>query len=290
MDCVVELGPNEVLDTRIRQTLRLFLEKGTETGYLLFRCGLDEDLPPTPPDNTYHLGEHTYLAKIQRTLISVMGEMIAYEAEGAGRLFQDVVPTQTMATVQTSLGSHRELEIHTEQAFSKWKPDILSLACLRGDANALTYVLPVRQILRHTTPEEQELLRQPLWNTGVDLSFRLNGCDFIDGDIRGPFPIIQGSLEDPILVFDQDLMTGVTEQAQQMISKIIDIYFAHRSAHCLQPGEILMIDNRRAVHGRSPFFPKYDGNDRFLIRCFAVLDYAASECAREGRVVKAIYS
>jgi L-asparagine oxygenase len=77
-----------------------------------------------------------------------------------------------------------------------------------------------------------------------------------------------------------------------LIKKIIDIYYKHRNQHNLQTGEIILIDNMRAVHGRSPFYPKYDGDDRFLIRCFAVYDYEFSRYARDnnGRMVSAIYS
>ena len=110
--------------------------------------------------------------------------MIAYEAEWYGKLFQDVVPLRAMEKAQTSLGSNTELEIHTEQAFSKLKPDILSLACLRGDPNAYTHIFPVQTILNNLTTEEKALLREPLWYTGVDLSFKLNNNEFIECKIK----------------------------------------------------------------------------------------------------------
>lgn len=91
-------------------------------------------------------------------------------AEGYGRLFQDVVPVKSMANDQTSIGSNTELEIHTEQAFSRLRPHFLSLACLRGDDSAFTYILPIQSILDNLTETEIELLKQPLWYTGVDLS------------------------------------------------------------------------------------------------------------------------
>ncbi|HZB32029.1 MAG TPA: TauD/TfdA family dioxygenase, partial [Streptosporangiaceae bacterium] len=34
----------------------------------------------------------------------------------------------------------------------------------------------------------------------------------------------------------------------------------------LRPGEILVVDNDVAVHGRVPFTPRYDGTDRWLKR------------------------
>ena len=220
--------------------------------------------------------------------------MISYEAEGYGRLFQDVVPIKNMETEQTSMGSNIELEIHTEQAFSKLRPDILSLSCLRGDLEAQTYILPVQVIMKNLTDNEILTLYKPLWKIGVDLSFKLNNKDFIEGEIRGPISILQGSYVDPILVFDQDLMVGVDDEANRIKDKIVNIYYQHKYQHNLKPGEIILIDNLRAVHGRSPFLPRYDGYDRFLIRCFSVFDYEKSNYARgdfdNPRMISSIYS
>jgi len=277
----------------IHITLRLmdFAYRGSPSGFLLFDNLPKENLlPETPPGNNYKIGEKTRLAKIQSILISAIGDMIAYEAEGYGRLFQDVVPIQTMAKNQTSLSSDAELEIHTEQAFSKLRPDILSLACLRGDKNAYTYILPVGRIIENCSSREIQMLREPLWMIGVDLSFKLHGKPFVEGDMRGPIAILSGPEDDPTLIFDQDLMKGTTPEAENLVKKIVEIYYNHRIAHCLQPGEIIFVDNRRAVHGRSAFSPKYDGYDRFLVRCFATIDYEKSAHARIGRTVAAIYS
>jgi hypothetical protein len=87
------------------------------------------------------------------------------------------------------------------------------------------------------------MLFKPLWKTGVDLSFKVNGFDFIEGDIRGPLSILSGLKDDPFLLFDQDLMFGITEEATNIIKKIIDIYYNNRIKHNLQSGEIILIDN-----------------------------------------------
>ena len=280
----------------IRAKLLRFKEKGSPTGYFLINTFLFlEDDFITPSDNKQRIGETTLLAKVQALLLSVLGEMLAYEAEGCGHLFQDVVPHRSMATNQTSLGSQVELEIHTEQAFSKLRPDFLSLACLRGDTSAFTYLLPVQVLLEHLTSEERIRLFQPLWYTGVDLSFKLYGKEFLEGDVRGPMAILhklEDKEDDLHFVFDQDLMKGTDKASRLLIQKIIDIYYEKRLSHCLQPGQILFIDNRRAVHGRSPFFPKYNGKDRFLIRSFATLDYEKSAYARPngGRMIGSVHS
>jgi L-asparagine oxygenase len=237
------------------------------SGYILFRNVV---MPPcfigtTPASNKEHVGEKTMLSCIQAILMHCLGDMVAYEAEGEGYLFQDIVPSKAMVEQQTSLGSTKELEIHTEQAFSEMRPDFLGLACLRGDPNALTYVLPVSAIPADMHP----LLRQPLWTIGVDLSFRLEG---VPGDMRGPVSIIKDGVDSPVpfFRFDQDLMVGLTDEAEEACRKIVDIYYEKRSSVCLQPGDILFVDNRRAVHGRSPFMPRFDGDDRFLVRTFGI--------------------
>ena len=277
---------------RIRVKLEQFAKHGSPTGFLLIQSvPIDETLQDTPPDNKHHEGETTSLARIQAICMSAISNMIAYEAECNGTLFQDIVPTKSMAALQTSMGSI-ELEIHTEQAFSQLRPDLLSLACLRGDPTALTYILPVQSILQNISPQEQQVLREPLWMTGVDLSFKLNDQEFRDGDLRGPMPIISGLQTDPQLVFDQDLMKGTDDVSRTMIDKVVGIYYEKRHAHIFAPGDIVIIDNRRAVHGRSTFKPKYDGKDRFLVRCFGVFDYTKTAYARpnESRMIAAVYS
>lgn len=282
------------LPERIKNKLLDFVQNGSECGFLLIQGIFETDffVPFTPKTNNEKIGEKTDLAKIQGILIHALGEMISYEAEGHGDLFQDVIPMKMMEYEQTSVGSQTELEIHTEQAFSKLRPDILSLACLRGDPNAYTYFLPVHYLLNQLTCEEISLLRQPLWKTGVDLSFQLTGVEFIEGMSRGPMPILYGSQEDPLFIFDQDLMTGITDEAHSMIKKIVDIYYQYRIYHSLNSGEIIFIDNRRCVHGRSSFLPKYNGYDRFLTRCFATFDFESSQYARpdDGRMIAAKYS
>jgi L-asparagine oxygenase len=287
---------SKLVPIHIKEVLLEFHKHGNENGFLLIRSlPIDyKTIPNTPPNNSCKIGKTTTLAKIQAILVSAISEMVAYEAECAGEIFQDIVPVKSMSNLQTSVGSNIDLEIHTEQAFSKLRPDILSLACLRRDDGALTYILPVKRILDGLSNEEKNLVRQPLWKTGVDLSFKINGHEFLEGDVRGPLPIINENESDPLLTFDQDLMSGITPESDALVSKIVDIYYKCRIEHCMTPGDIVLIDNNRAVHGRSRFFPKYDGKDRFLVRCFGIYDsaYAKTSYARDkdGRVIFAKYS
>ncbi|MCT2584644.1 TauD/TfdA family dioxygenase [Actinophytocola gossypii] len=280
------------LPERVRESLQLFARSGSSTGTLLIEGLAVGPVPSTPVDNTYHVGETTMLARAQAMISETIGHLVAYEAEGFGRLFQDMVPTRQAAKSQTSLSSLTELELHTEQAFSALRPDYLSMACLRGDLSATTYTLTARQVGAFTPAEYLATLWRDRWMTGVDESFRVGGHDFEAGEVRGPMPILQGAPDDPFIVLDQDLMVSTTPAAKAAFETVLNVYRAYRDKHVLKPGDLLLVDNNRTVHGRSPFRPRYDGSDRFVIRAFITNDLTKSRYARpsNGRTIDARYS
>ncbi|NAZ85808.1 oxygenase [Kineococcus sp. T90] len=266
-----------------------FERDGSDSGVLVLRGLETGELPPTPADNAGGLGGATLLGRQQAVLSHALGHVLGYAAEAHGHLLQDMVPNRRLAATQQSQGSRVELEAHTEQCFSALRPDYVVLGCLRGDADAATYAFRGAELAAHFEAEDLLELHRPLWTTLVDESF----ADFLDTrEVRGPFPILSGDPEDPVLLVDQDLMHGITARAQALLQRVLEVYVAHRSAVVLQAGDVLFLDNLRAMHGRSPFAPRFDGTDRFITRGFVVRDLRRSRSARPGgqRVVQASFS
>jgi hypothetical protein len=52
----------------------------------------------------------------------------------------------------------------------------------------------------------------------------------------------------------------------------------------LADGDLLVIDNDHAVHGRTPFIPRYDGTDRWLKRALVVTSLPTDDIV--GRVIQ----
>jgi L-asparagine oxygenase len=276
--------------SRLAGAVRDFARNGRAGALVL--AGLPTGaVPRTPHGNGRHVGESCLLARIQAILAELLGHLIAYEAEGAGALFQDLTPSRAAAHAQTSLSSAVELELHTEQAFSALCPDHVGLACLRGAREAHTYLLTAQQVTTALRPDEVAELREPQWVTRIDESFRASSAGFLDGDVRGPMPILYGPHEDPRIVLDADLMLGVTPAAQRLLDRIVELYLRDRRRHTLAAGEIMFLDNRRVAHGRSVFLPRFDGADRFIVRCFVTGDLRRSQHARDGsRMVASRFS
>ena len=122
----------------------MFLYKNIPTG----------KIPDTPAYNDLNIGAKTEMAKHQETIMNKYAKLVSYKEECNGSLFQDIVPVRSLSGQQTSTSSETPLEIHTEQAFSEDRPNFLCLACLRGDPNAITYILPMTTLLEHFSPHQ----------------------------------------------------------------------------------------------------------------------------------------
>lgn len=254
----------------VRRPVLAFAARGSTTGILVLQGLQVGPVPATPLDNAGGLASRTVLARQMAIIANIVSEMVAYEAEGHGHLLQDMSPNPRLVMAQQSQGSGEPLEAHTEQAHSLYRPDYVFLGCLRGDPAAKTYTYSARKLIERLNADEVALLRRPMWTTTIDESFRPLVPD--PDEVRGPFAILSGPTHDPSMLVDQDLMHGITAASHQLLRKVIDLYETHRDEHVLARGEVLVLDNHRAMHGRSAFRAAFDGSDRFIARGFGVRD------------------
>ena len=80
-------------------------------------------------------------------------------------------------------------------------------------------------------------------------------------------------------------MVGTDAEAQAALDRLGRAVRAHATAVVLEAGDLLVIDNHRVVHARSPFHARFDGRDRWLQRAFVVSDLTPSTAARTGRII-----
>ena len=80
-------------------------------------------------------------------------------------------------------------------------------------------------------------------------------------------------------------MVGTDESANEALRALGEATAQCHTSIVLEAGDLLVVDNNTAVHGRSPFTPRFDGTDRWLQRTFVVADLAPSAADRRGRVI-----
>jgi hypothetical protein len=153
--------------------------------------------------------------------------------------------------------------------------EVLSRSCftIRPDPSHLPSSQPDRQL----TDAQAELLQRSL-NRIVQMQ-----------ESPVPMQILFGDPARPYLRIDPAFMvpTGNPE-CDEAVARISAKIEAAMVGVALRPGELLVIDNYRVVHGRAAFRPRYDGTDRWLKRLNIVRDLRKSREARTspaGRVI-----
>lgn len=272
------------LPRHIRSAVSKFRRHGNEYGCLLLRnLPIDLVLPDTPANSRRSPEKKTFVTESVLGIFSRgLGEPFAYRQEKDGELFQNICPTKVNLEKLSSESATILLDFHTETAFHPYMPDFVMLLCLRSDheKRARTEAASTRQIIPLLPLKYRSLLFQPLYRTGIDYSFgSLSG---VQGN--GPLlPVFYGGAYDPFMKYDLDLMKGESHEAAEALLQMKTATNAAKNFVRLVPGDLMIVDNRRSVHSRSEFTPRFDGKDRWLQRCYVLRDLAASEELRMTR-------
>jgi hypothetical protein len=265
------------LPRRIRRRLVEFAHGGNADGVLMLRnLPVDREVPPTPTRTGEWVRKPTVASELWLSSIAAsLGEPVGYLQEKQGRIVQDLFPTAANADKLSSESSAILLDFHTEIAFHPFMPDYLLLYGLRQDPNreARTIFSSVRRFFHLLTPGDRDTLFSDLFLTGVDYSF--GNVEERQG--AGPLvSVLYGDRLDPFLRYDLDLMAGQTPAARHALQVVRELVNDVKRDVTIEPGSLVIIDNRRAVHARSHFTAYYDGRDRWLQRMAVVRDLQAS--------------
>jgi L-asparagine oxygenase len=269
------------MPAEVHDALVGFADSAPQAGAIVLRGIPLGELPLTPPYPTAvttkdRTSEFVLLAAARR-----LGQPVGYLPEHGGDLVQNLVPTKASADRQVSTSSKVELMFHTEAAFHPHRPRYLLLLCLRGDPDARTTLASIFELLPHLPERVVDVLFQPRFRTAVDESY-LHGRSNVLGT---PMPVLTGERHRPSLVFDADLMVGTDAEADEALRALAAAVDAHHTGLALQAGDLLVVDNNVAVHGRTPYTPRFDGYDRWIQRAMTVADLAPSAGERYGRVI-----
>lgn len=271
------------LPPEVHDALVDFADQGHPSGALVVR-GLPVGAVPATPASPRaatakdHVSELVLLAAARR-----LGQPVGYAPEHGGELVQNLVPTAGAAGAQTSTSSAVMLEFHTEAAFHPHKPRFLLLLGLRADpfGEARTLLCSIDAVVDRLSLGARAVLAQPRFRTSADESYTGGRS----GRLGRPVPVLSGDPARPTLTFDADLMTGTDDEAVAALEELRRLVHANHLGVALGAGDLLVVDNHAAVHGRSPFRARYDGTDRWLQRSFVVADLDPSAGERRGRVV-----
>jgi Taurine catabolism dioxygenase TauD, TfdA family len=275
------------LPEEFRRRIIDFKRYGNDYGVLYIK-GLPQDriLPPTPK-NIHENWKSSYISEAVLSSVAMMlGDPLAYTQQHDGQLFHNTMPIKRDASEQSFSGSKAFLEFHTEITFHPFIPHFVLLYCIRQDhaGEAMTVCANVKHILHEMPIKYRSILFQERYLTGIDYSW---GFQKKDKKVGKKCAILYGQVYDPFINYDIDLMTALDAEAEEALSAMKEAAAKVWNFVRLEPGDLLIIDNRRAIHGRSAFHAKYDGIDRWLQRMYVVRDLSLcnEERYRTGRTI-----
>jgi L-asparagine oxygenase len=265
------------LPYRFRGALRQFRrDPGSSGSVVMHGLPVDFDrLPPTPAAKGSVQRTFSVPATVLMLAACELGDPIAFRAEKSGALVQDVVPVPGSEEFQGNAGSVL-LSFHNENAFHAHRPDFVMLLCLRADHDQVAglRVASARELVPALSGTAVTALFHPEFVTKPPPSF--GGRD----DATAPHAVLTGAAEDPDIRLDMAATVALTPRAKMALEEIDEALDRIEHTFRLAPGDLAIVDNRVALHGRTAFRPRYDGRDRWLQRTFVAADLRRSRSLR----------
>jgi L-asparagine oxygenase len=193
---------------------------------------------------------------------AALGQVFGWTGQQDGRLVHNILPSRGCEDLQVGASSLTALAWHSEDAFHPARADLLLLACVRNEDQVGCQLASVRRA--GLGPAEQEHLGRPAAVVVPDDSYP---GDWRSDGAAGTATVWQAE-DGPCLRYDPSYTRFLDGDPQ--LGAAYDL-LGKRLEECSETvpvtaGDVLIIDNDVAVHGRAAFTPRYDGTDRWLKR------------------------
>lgn len=220
---------------------------------------------------------------------ALLGDVFGWSTLQDGRLLHDVVPIPGEHDQQSGHGTV-ELAWHTEDGFHPYRCDYLLLFGLRNPDAVPTTVAAVDDVA--LSRRHRQVLHQPRFLIRPDTEHVRQAAKLAkaDGPHRmqvmeenpKPCAVLFGNPARPYLRVDPTFMhpSPGDEEAAVALEALVRQLEDHLQEVALAPGDLVVVDNYRAVHGRSAFRARYDGTDRWLKKSVVTRDLRKSRDLR----------
>jgi L-asparagine oxygenase len=263
VDLALEVTPH--LPSDLRRRVIEFRRYAPDADILLLRGLLPDSvaLPATAKVPWAPLVGSAQGAALLLTSVTVLlGEPFNYSTLYHGLIVQNMVPVRSMEFTQTSQSSTGMLDWHCEDSFREDRCDYNGLLCLRGDPSAASKYVQVRDM--RLSPDLVGTLREPRFHVRPDPAHVMP-----DDVAMRHLAILSGTESAPEIAYDEHHLEPIDKsdtQAADALCELRALLDEFAISHVMERGDLLLFDNRRIVHARTPFTARFDGTDRWLMR------------------------
>ncbi len=277
-----------------RKLLNDFRNGRLPDGYLLlqgFKID-DEAIGPTPKHwDTPWIKPSVLREEMFQCLVSAgLGDLFGWRTQENGRYLRNIVPIEKDKNEQLGGSSNVVLLWHVEEAFHPQKADMMSIMCYRNKEKACTNICSLNDM---EVPDEYwKVLSQPRFFIEPDKSHlpennQSGQWELTDEHFRKirhffanpePVAVFNGKKGQAELLIDEAFMSA--QEGDVEAAEALKWLFQHMSERkheiVMEPGDLLLIDNRVTGHGRSVYKPIYGDKARWLRRVNITADLRKS--------------
>ena len=218
-----------------------------------------EAVPPTQTDYTARIPKQTFQCEGVIGAVSLdLGNLFGYE-ETSPYVIYDIYPVKGYEESRSFVNSKKMLSFHSDgSAHPALSPDYVLLYCLRSDPAARNLIVDLDVLVGALPSDVVDVLMQPVFKHLVSQwpeRYQLKPILFVED-------------RDLAVQYDEDNVFGcnaVAISAQNLLNdRLRDVAAEIGSTD----NSLLVIDNKRCVHARTSFTPRFDGTDRWIKGAF----------------------
>ncbi|GAA2658065.1 guanitoxin biosynthesis L-enduracididine beta-hydroxylase GntD [Streptomyces lunalinharesii] len=283
------------LPPRLVKELQAFRSDEAVASLVVRGLAVDDDrIGPTPLDwRDQPAGEESAVHEVFLVLASAhLGDVFGWSTLQGGRLVHNVLPIPAQEDEQSGHGTV-ELAWHTEDGFHPLRCDYLMLLGLRNHEAVPTVVASVQDVV--LAPRHRAVLAEPRYLIRPDNEHLKNARTLDDSsgathpvqrmrDEPEPCAVLFGHPEQPYLRIDPAFMSPLPGDAAaaEALTALEAELERNLTDVVLGAGDLLVVDNFKAVHGRSAFRARFDGTDRWLKKAVVTRDLRKSRAHRRA--------
>lgn len=211
-------------------------------------------------------------------------ETVSYGSENSGELFVNLtaIPGEGKFArkSQGGLRGHTDAvsfpfngETDASNARIAPSPDVVTLVGLRNPKSVPTTVMVLQEVLVKLSSEDIHELKQAQFSIESQTTF-LEGMRDILGYVHTAIdePLLKDAATGTIVRFSHSHVSttelgGAAEKAKENFAKACSEV---AQAVAIQPGDVLLVSNRRCLHGRGEVGSEIGGQSRWLLRTYGL--------------------
>jgi L-asparagine oxygenase len=263
VDLAIEVTP--LLPPDLRRRILEYRRRAPDGDVLLLRGMLPDSVefgPTAPAPAAPRTGAAQSAALLLVGVMVMIGEPFNYSSLYEGRIVQNLVPVPSMEFTQTSQSSTGMLDWHVEDSFRDDRCDYAGLLCLRGDPSGASMYAQAKDL--QLSPDVEAVLREPRFHVRPDPAHVLPA-----GVAMRRLALLSGPTSAPEIAYDTHHLEPIDEADTEAATALRELGACLDKvaiSHVMERGDLLIFDNRRVVHARTPFAARFDGTDRWLMR------------------------